>query len=86
MERQKWFKQYFDEMQKIFRLKRNAVDLAMSKVDSILNARDKGIKLSGLKEAYAVNILQLVALELELHHLDWKTIQKAANVKKYPRA
>jgi hypothetical protein len=33
-----WFRQYFDKMKQIFRLKQNAANLAMEKVDRIIHA------------------------------------------------
>jgi hypothetical protein len=52
----------------VFRLKKNAVDLANDKVEKMLAAKMNNCqpKLSGRKEAYAANILRLVATELNL--------------------
>jgi hypothetical protein len=73
-----WYYDYFKNAKKVFRLKQNAVDLAMDKVDKIINAKMKKMALSGKREAYAAMIMYLVATELNLP-IKMKDISKVSN-------
>ena len=73
-----WYRDYFNQMKRVFKLKQNAVDLAMDKVDKILMAKSKGLPLTGQREAYAANIMKLVSTELNLP-LKMNDIQKVSN-------
>ena len=70
-----WYRDYFNTIKKKLRLKQNAMDLAMSKVEKILEAKTEGISLTGSKEAYAANIMHLVSNELNLE-IKLATIQR----------
>lgn len=50
----------------------------MEKVDKILTAKTNGIPLTGQKDAYAANVMKLVATELKLP-LRMKDIIKVSN-------
>ena len=73
-----WYRDYFNNMKKVFRLKQNAIDQCMDKVDKMLTARSNGIALTGQREAYAANIMKLVCTELNLP-LRMKDISRVSN-------
>lgn len=73
-----WYRDYFNNLKKVFRLKQNAIDQCMDKVDKMLTARMNGIALTGQREAYAANIMKLVCTELNLP-LRMKDISRVSN-------
>ena len=52
---------------KIFKFKKRAFNMAMEKAKMIIEAKNHGVTLRGKKLAFAVNILHLVAIELNLN-------------------
>lgn len=61
-----WYRDYFNTIKKKLKIKQNGIDLAMSKVEKILEAKTEGMSLTGSREAYAANIMKLVSNELDL--------------------
>ena len=70
-----WYRDYFNTIKKKLKIKQVAIDLAMSKVEKVLEAKNKGMPLTGSREAYACNIMHIVSNELELE-IKINTIQR----------
>jgi hypothetical protein len=64
-------------MESMFDIRQNVKQMALDRVDKMLQAKNNDIKLTGNREAYAVNIMHSVCTELGLN-IKYSDIVKAS--------